>query len=189
VPVFLRPTRNHFGIIGPIPESEFSPDSIRKKIAANPLLKGVDVKNVKPRILTLTQSTYDGVLYNTETIKHALDGYVEAHIEQGGLLEAGDKRIGIVTAIVGIMQFRLTFSGIQNHAGTTPMPIQPTKPFAASPPRRVAPASTAQEEARSERSTVAVSWCSTPAQAWTARRGRRGRVSRRPPPAEYPGAA
>jgi N-carbamoyl-L-amino-acid hydrolase len=51
-------------------------------------------------------------------------GYLEAHIEQGGLLEAGDKRIGIVTAIVGIMQFRLTFSGIQNHAGTTPMPIR-----------------------------------------------------------------
>ena len=51
-------------------------------------------------------------------------GYLEAHIEQGGLLEAGEKRIGIVTAIVGIMQFRLTFHGIQNHAGTTPMPIR-----------------------------------------------------------------
>ena len=51
-------------------------------------------------------------------------GYLEAHIEQGGLLEAGGKRIGVVTAIVGIMQFRLTFSGIQNHAGTTPMPIR-----------------------------------------------------------------
>ncbi|SKA37991.1 N-carbamoyl-L-amino-acid hydrolase [Enhydrobacter aerosaccus] len=51
-------------------------------------------------------------------------GYLEAHIEQGGLLEAGGKRIGIVTAIVGIFQYRLTFSGIQNHAGTTPMPIR-----------------------------------------------------------------
>jgi beta-ureidopropionase / N-carbamoyl-L-amino-acid hydrolase len=51
-------------------------------------------------------------------------GYLEAHIEQGGLLEANDRRIGIVTAIVGIYQFRLTFSGIQNHAGTTPMPIR-----------------------------------------------------------------
>ena len=51
-------------------------------------------------------------------------GYLEAHIEQGGLLEAGGNRIGIVTAIVGIMQFRLTFGGIQNHAGTTPMPIR-----------------------------------------------------------------
>jgi len=51
-------------------------------------------------------------------------GYLEAHIEQGGLLEASDKRIGIVTAIVGIYVYRLTFGGIQNHAGTTPMPIR-----------------------------------------------------------------
>ena len=50
--------------------------------------------------------------------------YLEAHIEQGGLLEASDKKIGVVTAIVGIYQYRLTFSGIQNHAGTTPMPIR-----------------------------------------------------------------
>lgn len=51
-------------------------------------------------------------------------GYLEAHIEQGGVLEASDKRIGIVTGIVGIYVYRLTFSGIQNHAGTTPMPIR-----------------------------------------------------------------
>ena len=93
VPVFLRPTRNHFGIIGPIPQSEFSPDAIRKKIAANPLLKGVDVKNIKPRILTLTQSTYDGVLYNTETIKHALDGYVDTlHFDEAWLPHAAFHR-------------------------------------------------------------------------------------------------
>jgi beta-ureidopropionase / N-carbamoyl-L-amino-acid hydrolase len=51
-------------------------------------------------------------------------GYLEAHIEQGGVLEQTDHRIGIVTAIVGIYVYRLIFSGIQNHAGTTPMPIR-----------------------------------------------------------------
>jgi beta-ureidopropionase / N-carbamoyl-L-amino-acid hydrolase len=51
-------------------------------------------------------------------------GYLEAHIEQGGVLEQTGRRIGIVTAIVGIYAYRLTFSGIQNHAGTTPMPIR-----------------------------------------------------------------
>ena len=50
--------------------------------------------------------------------------YLEAHIEQGGVLEHTGKHIGIVTAIVGIYQYRLSFSGIQNHAGTTPMPIR-----------------------------------------------------------------
>src|SRR6185369_13759248 len=44
VPVFLMPTRNHFGIIGPIPQSEFEPAAIKAKIRANPLLKGVDAK-------------------------------------------------------------------------------------------------------------------------------------------------
>ncbi|HSV81533.1 MAG TPA: arginine/lysine/ornithine decarboxylase [Ramlibacter sp.] len=89
IPVFLRPTRNHFGIIGPIPQSEFSPESIKAKIRANPLLQGVDPEQVKPRILTLTQSTYDGVLYNTETIKGMLDGYVEAlHFDEAWLPHA-----------------------------------------------------------------------------------------------------
>ena len=89
VPVFLPPTRNHFGIIGPIPQSEFLPDSIRKKIAANPLLKNVDHTSIKPRILTLTQSTYDGVLYNTETIKRSLDGYIDTlHFDEAWLPHA-----------------------------------------------------------------------------------------------------
>jgi len=89
VPVFLKPTRNHFGIIGPIPQSEFEPAAIQAKIKANPLLKGVDAKKVKPRVLTLTQSTYDGVLYNTETIKRMLDGYVaNLHFDEAWLPHA-----------------------------------------------------------------------------------------------------
>jgi N-carbamoyl-L-amino-acid hydrolase len=51
-------------------------------------------------------------------------GYVEAHIEQGGYLEHERKRIGVVTAIVGIFQYRITFAGQQNHAGTTPMHLR-----------------------------------------------------------------
>ena len=89
VPVFLTPTRNHYGIIGPIHESEFSPEAIQRKIAANPLLAGVDAKKVKPRILTLTQSTYDGVLYNTETIKAKLDGWIDnLHFDEAWLPHA-----------------------------------------------------------------------------------------------------
>ncbi|WP_294606564.1 arginine/lysine/ornithine decarboxylase [Roseovarius sp.] len=89
IPVFLRPTRNHFGIIGPIPRSEFEIDSIKAKIRANPLLAGVDADTVQPRIMTLTQSTYDGVLYNTETIKEVLDGYVDnLHFDEAWLPHA-----------------------------------------------------------------------------------------------------
>nr|MBP9063578.1 lysine decarboxylase [Aquabacterium sp.] len=72
-----------------IPKSEFEPSAIRKKIASNPLLKGVDAKAAKPRIMTLTQSTYDGVLYNTETIKGMLDGWVDTlHFDEAWLPHA-----------------------------------------------------------------------------------------------------
>ena len=93
IPVFLKPTRNHFGIIGPIPKEEFEPATIRAKIKANPLvaehLAGVDTAAIKPRVMTLTQSTYDGVLYNTETVKKMLDGYVEnLHFDEAWLPHA-----------------------------------------------------------------------------------------------------
>ncbi len=86
VPVFLTPTRNHYGIIGPIPESEFSMENIQKKINANPFIKD---KTKKPRILTLTQSTYDGVSYNVETIKQKLDGKIDTlHFDEAWLPHA-----------------------------------------------------------------------------------------------------
>jgi N-carbamoyl-L-amino-acid hydrolase len=51
-------------------------------------------------------------------------GYLEAHIEQGERLETSGLKIGIVTSIVGIWQYRITFTGEQNHAGTTRMEIR-----------------------------------------------------------------
>jgi N-carbamoyl-L-amino-acid hydrolase len=51
-------------------------------------------------------------------------GYLEAHIEQGETLESGGLAIGVVTSIVGIWQYRITFSGEQNHAGTTRMDVR-----------------------------------------------------------------
>jgi len=63
--------------------------AIRAKIAANPLLAHVDPDTVKPSIVTLTQSTYDGVLYNTETIKKKLDGYIPTlHFDEAWLPHA-----------------------------------------------------------------------------------------------------
>jgi N-carbamoyl-L-amino-acid hydrolase len=48
-------------------------------------------------------------------------GYLEAHIEQGETLESSGLAIGVVTSIVGIWQYRISFAGEQNHAGTTRM--------------------------------------------------------------------
>jgi arginine decarboxylase len=86
VPVFLMPTRNNYGIIGPIPKSEFSWENIQKKIAANPFATD---KNTKPRVLAITQSTYDGILYNVEDIKAELDGKIDTlHFDEAWLPHA-----------------------------------------------------------------------------------------------------
>jgi arginine decarboxylase len=86
VPVFLQPTRNHYGIIGPIPKSEFNYENIQKKIDENPFI--ID-KTQKPRILTITQSTYDGVLYNVEMLKEMLDGRINSlHFDEAWLPHA-----------------------------------------------------------------------------------------------------
>jgi arginine decarboxylase len=86
IPVFLMPTRNNYGIIGPIPKSEFAWENIQKKIAANPFAKD---KNAKPRVLTITQSTYDGILYNVEDIKDELDGKIDTlHFDEAWLPHA-----------------------------------------------------------------------------------------------------
>lgn len=48
-------------------------------------------------------------------------GYLELHIEQGGILEQRDIAIGVVEGIVGIRRWNVAFDGFANHAGTTPM--------------------------------------------------------------------
>jgi len=91
IPVFLTPTRNHYGIIGPISLEEFRPENIRKKIEANPYARESLANNpkAKPRVLTITQSTYDGISYNVETIKKMLDGHIDTlHFDEAWLPHA-----------------------------------------------------------------------------------------------------
>ena len=47
--------------------------------------------------------------------------YIEAHIEQGPILEAADRTIGIVTGGQGMRWYELVLTGVESHAGTTPM--------------------------------------------------------------------
>jgi allantoate deiminase len=51
-------------------------------------------------------------------------GYIEAHIEQGPVLEEKDVAVGIVTAIAGQSRSQFTFTGRSGHAGTTPMRLR-----------------------------------------------------------------
>lgn len=56
-------------------------------------------------------------LYDTSRCKC----YIELHIEQGNLLEKEQRRIGVVTGIVGLERYLVTIDGQSNHAGTTMM--------------------------------------------------------------------
>jgi allantoate deiminase len=51
-------------------------------------------------------------------------GYLEAHIEQGPILEHADLPVGIVGVIAGQTRARMTFTGRAGHAGTTPMHLR-----------------------------------------------------------------
>ena len=89
IPVFMKPTRNHFGIIGPIPQERVRTRRDQGQDQGQPAAQGGRPGTVKPRVMTLTQSTYDGVLYNTETIKNMLDGYVDTlHFDEAWLPHA-----------------------------------------------------------------------------------------------------
>ncbi|PYC24509.1 lysine decarboxylase [Aquipseudomonas alcaligenes] len=74
IPLYLCPERNELGIIGPIPISEFSKESIQAKIDASPLARG---RAPKVKLAVVTNSTYDGLCYNAEMVKRALGDSVE----------------------------------------------------------------------------------------------------------------
>jgi beta-ureidopropionase / N-carbamoyl-L-amino-acid hydrolase len=51
-----------------------------------------------------------------------LSAYFELHIEQGPILEAEERTIGVVTGVQGMRWYEATITGRESHAGTTPMP-------------------------------------------------------------------
>jgi arginine decarboxylase len=73
-PIYLIPSRNGLGIIGPISKDQFTPQSIKKKIAASPFAKET---SGKVRLMVMTNSTYDGLCYNIDAIKESLGDTVE----------------------------------------------------------------------------------------------------------------
>ncbi|WP_020202440.1 Zn-dependent hydrolase [Cupriavidus sp. WS] len=53
-----------------------------------------------------------------------IGAYFEAHIEQGPVLEDADNVIGVVTGSLGLRWYDLTVTGMEAHAGPTPMPLR-----------------------------------------------------------------
>ncbi len=60
-------------------------------------------------------------ILSAKRTKESIAGYLELHIEQGKRLERAGLDIGVVSAIVGISSYRLSFIGRADHAGSTTM--------------------------------------------------------------------
>jgi arginine decarboxylase len=73
-PIYLVPSRNGLGIIGPISREQFTPASIKAKIAMSDHARG---SSGKVRLMVMTNSTYDGLCYNIDAIKETLGDSVE----------------------------------------------------------------------------------------------------------------
>jgi len=58
------------------------------------------------------------------TLHEGALGYLEFHIEQGPVLEHRELALGVVEAIAGQTRMEFLFTGVANHAGTTPMTLR-----------------------------------------------------------------
>ena len=76
VPVFFSPTRNRYGIIGPIPPEQFAPEVIAKSVSTNALVNAVSGAS-RPAYAVITNCTYDGMCYQAEITQDLLAASVD----------------------------------------------------------------------------------------------------------------
>jgi len=75
IPNYLVPLRNRYGIIGPIPPERLTKKALAAAIKTNPLVKkGIDPR---PVYSVITNSTYDGLIYNARRVEQLLDPTVD----------------------------------------------------------------------------------------------------------------
>ena len=65
-----------------------------------------------------------GYIGEEEPGAHPIGSYFETHIEQGPVLEDHDVTIGVVTGVLGIRWYDCTVTGMEAHAGPTPMALR-----------------------------------------------------------------
>ena len=75
IPTYMIPSRNQYGIIGPILPERLTKEAIAKSIKENPLVK--DNINQTPHHAIITNSTYDGLCYNVTTVRNLLKQSVD----------------------------------------------------------------------------------------------------------------
>jgi arginine decarboxylase len=69
-PVYFKPTRNGYGMIGLVPIKRFSPENVQGLIERSPFSAGARSK--VPTYAVVTNSTYDGLCYNVDKVVEEL---------------------------------------------------------------------------------------------------------------------
>jgi arginine/lysine/ornithine decarboxylase len=75
VPHYLVPSRNRYGLIGPIYPDKFVEANVRNAVANNSLSRGL--ADQQPVFVVVTNSTYDGLCYNTKRVLQEVGGWVD----------------------------------------------------------------------------------------------------------------
>jgi hydantoinase/carbamoylase family amidase len=94
------------------------------EVHAKDLANAVDAQGTKLADVLSSLGIAPKKLHRLARDPKTLKAYLELHIEQGPILEAIGKRIGLVASIAAPSRFRIIFTGQADHSGTTPMEMR-----------------------------------------------------------------
>lgn len=94
------------------------------EVQGKDLAHAADAQGIKLEDILASMGIYRNHLPSMRRDPSTIKAYLELHIEQGPILEAKKKPIGIVTSIAAPTRFRVVFTGQANHSGTTPMEMR-----------------------------------------------------------------
>jgi len=102
------------------------------EVQAKDLAYAADAQGTKLADILASMGIYRNNLRSMRRDPSTMKAYLELHIEQGPILEAKKRSIGIVTSIAAPTRFRVIFTGQADHSGTTPMEMRKDALVAAS---------------------------------------------------------
>ncbi|MGH7846084.1 MAG: hydantoinase/carbamoylase family amidase, partial [Candidatus Binatia bacterium] len=94
------------------------------EVRSRDLSNAVDAQGTKLEDILSSMGIYRDNLASLKRDPSTVKAYLELHIEQGPILEARKKTIGVVTSIAAPTRFKVVFTGQADHSGTTPMEMR-----------------------------------------------------------------
>jgi beta-ureidopropionase / N-carbamoyl-L-amino-acid hydrolase len=94
------------------------------EVKGEDLAHAVDGEGTRLEDILSSMGIYRDNLASLRRDPATIKAYLELHIEQGPILEAKNKKIGVVTSIAAPSRFKVIFAGQADHSGTTPMEMR-----------------------------------------------------------------